>query len=57
VAASLILVVLLAGTPEIDCSKVRWFVSTYGRSEALRIARKWYSDDQIKAAEAKCLKR
>ena len=48
---------LLAGTPDIDCSKVKFFVQTYGRSEALRIARKWYSDDQIKAAEAKCLKR
>jgi len=57
VAASLILVILLSGTPDIDCSKVRFFVQTYGRSEALRIARKWYSDDQIKAAEAKCLKR
>jgi hypothetical protein len=48
---------LLAGTPDIDCSKVRWFVSTYGKPEALRIARKWYSDDQIRTAEAKCLKR
>lgn len=54
--ASLVLLATIA-TTDIDCSKVRWFVSTYGRSEAIRIARKWYSDDQIKQAESKCLKR
>lgn len=54
----LLAALLLAAQPaDIDCSKVRWFVSTYGKSEALRLARKWYSDDQIKAAESKCLKR
>lgn len=51
--------ILLAAQPvDTDCSKVRWYVQHLGRYEAIKLAHKWgYTDDQIKVAEAKCLKR
>lgn len=44
-------------TANIDCDKVKWFVETYGTSEARHIARKLgYTEAQIKSAERQCLK-
>ncbi len=49
---------LLTAQPDIDCSKVRWYLRYMTKTEAIRLAHKWgYSDDYIKTVEAKCLKR
>lgn len=52
----ILLAILLATTPpDIDCSKMKFFFQTYGKSEAEKIGKKLgYTDEQIKAAEAKC---